>query len=72
MRDWEKFDNVLSHVRGYFALEYRAGTREMIYRYVTSKMGDVPPVMVSASLKILKDKGAIVFDKRVWWSLSDR
>lgn len=72
-KDWVLFDSVLSHTRMYFTMEYKAGTREMIYRYVVSKVkGDVPPLMVSAALKILKDNGAISFDKRVWWFLADK
>jgi hypothetical protein len=70
--NFEFFENVLSHTRGFFVLEYHAGTREMIYRYVCAKVGDVPPLMISAALKILRDRGAITFDKKVWWFLSDR
>lgn len=72
MNDWAKFDLILSHTRAYFVLEYHAGTREMVYRFVTSKMGDVPPLMVSAALQILKQDKAIIYDKKVWWFLSDR
>jgi hypothetical protein len=70
--DWAKFDQVLIHTRAYFVLEYHAGTREMIYRFVVGKMGDVPPLMVSAALKILKKETVILYDKKVWWFLADR
>ena len=70
--DWDRFDLVVGHVRGYFALEYHAGTREMVYRYVATKMGDIPVLHVSAALKILREKGAISYDKKVWWSIADR
>jgi hypothetical protein len=71
-RDWERFDTVVMHARGYFVHEYHAGTREMIYRYIAGKMGDVEPFMVSAALKILRESGAIIYDKRVWWFLADK
>jgi hypothetical protein len=70
--DWKLFDSVVMHVREYFVFEYHAGTREMIYRYVTSKIGDVDPIVVSAALKILRESNVIVYDKRVWWFLSDK
>jgi hypothetical protein len=70
--DWKKFDQVLMHTRGYFVLQYRAGTREMVYRYVVSKIGDVPPVLVSAALKIMKKEASIIYDKKVWWFLGER
>lgn len=71
--DWQLFDAVLMHTRGYFVNQYHAGTRAMIYEYVVKKAGrDVPPIMVSAALKILKDNTTIIFDRRVWWYLSDR
>lgn len=70
-RDWSKLDKVVEYTRGYFILEYHAGTREMIYRYVSSYMGDVEPFLVSAALKILRESNAIVYDKRVWWFLAD-
>lgn len=70
--NYQLFEEILDHTRAYFVLEYHAGTREMVYRYVCSKLGDVPPPMVSAALKVLKDRNTIIFDKRVWWYLSDR
>jgi hypothetical protein len=70
--DWDKFDSIVMHVRGYFVNEYYAGTREMVYRYVASKMGDVEPFMVSAALKVLRESGSIIYDKRVWWFLADK
>lgn len=66
------FQIVLSHVRGYFVNQYHSGTRAMVCRYVNKKMGDVPPMMVSAALKTLKKDGAIVYDKKVWWFLTDK
>lgn len=72
-RDWERFEIVLSHVRSYFVTQYHAGTREMVYRFVVNKMQtDVPPLLVSAALRVLKDRGTILFDKRVWWFLTDK
>ena len=72
MSKYQQFDQVLSYARMYFAMVYHAGTREMIYRYVCSKIGDVEPLLVSAALKVLKDNNAISFDKRVWWSIADK
>jgi len=66
------FDQVVSHTRGYFIWEYRAGTREMIYRYVCSKLGEVSPIMISAALKVLRESNAIIYEKKVWWFLTDR
>jgi hypothetical protein len=71
-KDYKQFDLVLSYVRMYFAMEYHAGTREMVYRFVCSKMGDVPYLMISAALRVLKDNGAILHEKRCWWSIADR
>jgi hypothetical protein len=73
----QQFDEVVMTTRAYFILTFpdgmrAAGTREMIFRYVCSKCGHVPPVMISAALKILKDRGAIVFENRVWWFMGDR
>lgn len=71
--DWVQFEKILMYTRQYFAMEYHAGTREMIYRYVVGKMGtDVSPMLVSAALKILKKETVILFDKKVWWYLGDR
>jgi hypothetical protein len=70
--DWDRFDLVVGHARAYFVTQYHAGTREMVYRYVASKMGDIPPLHVSAALKILREKGAIIYDKKVWWFLTDK
>ena len=67
--DTELFSQVLRHTRAYFELEYEAGTREMIYRYVCKKMSDVPPKMISAALVVLRDDAKIIFEKRVWWSV---
>jgi len=66
------FQEILTHVRGYFVFEYHGGTREMIYRYVARKMGDVPPQLISAALRILRDNRAITYEKKVWWYLGDR
>jgi len=71
-KDFALFEQVLAHTRAYFILEYHAGKREMIYRYVVSKIGDVPPLMVSAALRVLKERAAIIHEKRVWWFISDR
>jgi hypothetical protein len=71
-KDYALFNQVLSYVRMYFAMEYHAGTREMVYRFVCSKMGDVPPLMVSAALQTMRESNAISFDKRVWWSIADK
>lgn len=68
-RDYQLFDQVLNYTRMYFQYEYKAGTREMVYRYVCSKCGDVPPLYVSAALKIMKKSTEITFEKRVWWRL---
>lgn len=70
--DWNRFESVLKHTRAYFILEYHGGTREMVYRYVCRKMGDVPLNHVGAALKILKKDGAITYEKKVWWFLADK
>lgn len=71
-RNWELFERVLEHTRAYFVLQNPAGTREMVYRYVISKLGgDVSYLMVSAALRILKERNAIIYDKKVWWFLGD-
>jgi len=44
----------------------------MIFRYVCKQLGDVPPAMVSAALRVLRDSNAIIYDKKVWWFLADR
>ena len=66
------FEQVLANTRKYFVCEYYAGTREMIFRYVCKQLGDVPPAMVSAALRVLRDSNAIIYDKKVWWFLADR
>ena len=68
-RDYQLFDQTLNYTRMYFQYEYKAGTREMVYRYVCTKAGDVPPLYISAALKIMKKNTEIIFDKRVWWKL---
>jgi len=65
-------DQVIMHTRGYFVWEYHAGTREMIYRYVCSKLGDISPTMISAALRILRKSNVIIYEKKVWWFLADR
>lgn len=72
--DRKSFDQIISHTRAFFVFSTypHGGTREMIYRYVCQKMGDIPPVAVSAALRILRDRGAITFDKKVWWFIADR
>lgn len=69
--DWDLFDRVLMYTRQYFIAEYHGGTREMVYRYVCSKAGDVPPKMVSAALKIMSKETKIIYEKKVWWFLHD-
>lgn len=71
MSNQQMFDQVLSHTRAYFVLEYHGGTREMIYRFVVKRMGDVPPKFVSAALKIMSIETKIIYEKKVWWFLRD-
>lgn len=69
----KKLDQILNLTRMYFALEYHAGTRYMIERYIFHKTGEnADPIMISAALKILKDHNAILCDHRVWFSIADR
>jgi hypothetical protein len=69
----EKLDQVLMLTRQYFAMEYHAGTRYMIERYIFRNTGEnVDPILISAALKILKDNGAILMDHRVWFFIADR
>lgn len=65
---FEFFEQVLKTAEMYFAMEYHAGTREMVCRYVNRKLGYVPPKMVSAALRILRDRGTISWEKKVWWN----
>lgn len=65
-----QIDNAIMTVRQYFTLEYHAGTREMVYRYVAQKMGDVNYNIVSVALRVLRDNGEIIYEKRVWWRLT--
>lgn len=69
-------DQAVLHTRAYFVLAFpdgmrAAGTREMVYRYVTMKMGDVDRIILSAALTILKKSNAIIFERGVWWYLGD-
>lgn len=66
-----RFSTIVNLTRQYFVMEYHAGTREMIARYICSKIGDVSNVEVSAALRILKEDAVIVYEKRVWWFLGD-
>lgn len=64
----QKLDQILMLTRQYFVMEYHAGTRYMIERYIFNKTSEnVDPILISAALKILKDNRAILCDKRVWF-----
>lgn len=77
-QDYALFEKVLAEVRAFFIIGRpedlpAAGTRAMVSNYVARRVGqEVPELMVSAALVVLKDSNAIIFDKRVWWFLSDR
>lgn len=69
----KKLDHILMLARQYFVMEYYAGTRYMIERYIFHKTGEnADPIVISAALKILKDNGAISCDHRVWFWLADK
>lgn len=69
----EYLDTILMLTRQYFIMEYHAGTRYMIERYIFNKTGEnVDPIMISAALKILKDNTAISCDHRVWFLIADK
>jgi hypothetical protein len=69
----QQLDRVVSLTRQYFAMEYHAGTRYMIERYIFRKTGEsLDPMLISAALQILKGNKAISMDGRVWWSIADR
>jgi hypothetical protein len=68
-----QLENVIMLTRQYFVMEYHAGTRFMVERYIFRTTGEnVPPDMISAALKILKLDGAISQDHRVWFWLADK
>lgn len=69
----EQLENVLMLTRQYFVFGYHAGTRYMVERYIFEKTGqNISPAMISAALKILKLRGAISMEKRVWFWLADK
>lgn len=69
----KELDRVVMLTRQYFAMEYHAGTRYMIERYIFKQTGEnMDPIMISAALKILKDNNAISCDHRVWFYLADK
>lgn len=69
----KQLERIVMLTRQYFVMEYHAGTRYMIERYIFNKTGEnVDPILISAALKILKDHNAISCDHRVWFYLADQ
>jgi hypothetical protein len=73
MSRMEKLDNVVMLTRQYFVMEYHAGTRYMVERYIFRQTSEnVDPLLISAALRVLKDNGAISQDHRVWFFIADK